>query len=116
MGITNQLFPQERDETSRCLFNATPEDTVNFTPASPATGNSNTAVLSAIEAFAAFMRMLAPPTPAPATPPRSPSLPPGRSSRLPSLCPPSRSCSPPPPPPPPHRPARMDGPPLQRLA
>jgi hypothetical protein len=68
MGITNQLFPQERDETSGCLFNATPEDTVNFTPASPATGNSNTAVLSDIEAFAAFMRMLAPPTPAPATP------------------------------------------------
>src|SRR6202162_988394 len=68
MGVTNQLFPQERDETSGCLFNATPEDTVNFTPAPAATGNSNTAVLSDIEAFADFMRMLAPPTPAPATP------------------------------------------------
>ena len=31
MGITNQLFPQERDETPGCLFNATPEDTLNFT-------------------------------------------------------------------------------------
>src|SRR5258708_17452651 len=27
MGITNQLFPQERDETSGCVFNPTPEDT-----------------------------------------------------------------------------------------
>ena len=61
MGVTNQLFPQERDETPGCLFNATPEDTLNFS-------NSNTAVISDIEAFANFMRMLAPPTPAPATP------------------------------------------------
>src|SRR5580700_4560512 len=68
MGISNQLFPQERDETPGCLFNATPEDTVNFTPAPSTSGNSNTAVLSDIEAFADFMRMLAPPTPAPATP------------------------------------------------
>src|SRR5882762_2701160 len=68
MGVTNQLFPQERDETSGCLFNATSEDTLNFTPAPAATGSSNTAVISDIEAFANFMRMLAPPTPAPATP------------------------------------------------
>lgn len=66
MGITNQLFPQERDETPGCLFNATPEDTLNFTTTS--TPASNTAVLSDIEAFADFMRMLAPPTPAPDTP------------------------------------------------
>jgi CxxC motif-containing protein (DUF1111 family) len=62
MGVTNQLFPQERDETPGCLFNATPEDALNFT------ANPNTAVLSDIEAFADFMRMLAPPTPAPDTP------------------------------------------------
>jgi len=68
MGVTNQLFPQERDETPGCLFNATPEDTLNFTPAPTTSGNSNTAVISDIEAFANFMRMLAPPTPAPATP------------------------------------------------
>src|SRR5215813_9824117 len=41
MGITNQLFPQERDETPGCLFNATPEDTLNFTPTPETTGNSN---------------------------------------------------------------------------
>ena len=68
MGVTNQLFPQERDETAGCLFNATPEDTLNFTPSSAPGSNSNTAVISDIEAFADFMRMLAPPLPAPATP------------------------------------------------
>src|SRR6266699_2689800 len=68
MGVTNQLFPQERDETPGCLFNATPEDTINFTPTSTPTSNPNTAVLSDSEAFADFMRMLAPPTPAPDTP------------------------------------------------
>jgi CxxC motif-containing protein (DUF1111 family) len=69
MGVSNQLFPQERDETPGCVFNATPEDALNFTTnAAAATGNSNPAVISDIEAFANFMRMLAPPMPAPATP------------------------------------------------
>src|SRR6202790_273049 len=68
MGVSNQLFPQERDETPGCLFNATPEDTLNFTPTPSTSSNSNTAVISDIEAFSNFMRMLAPPTPAPATP------------------------------------------------
>ena len=67
MGISNQLFPQERDETLTCLFFPSPNDTLNFTtPATTAT--SNPAVISDIEAFANFMRMLAPPTPAPSTP------------------------------------------------
>jgi CxxC motif-containing protein (DUF1111 family) len=61
MGISNQLFTQERDETPSCqLGNATPNDTSNFS-------SSGAAVLSDIEAFANFNRMLAPPTPAPAT-------------------------------------------------
>ncbi|MGD0508621.1 MAG: di-heme oxidoredictase family protein [Terriglobales bacterium] len=68
MGISNQLFPQERDETPSCLFNPTPNDTLNFTTAPSASATSNPAVISDIEAFANFMRMLAPPTPAPATP------------------------------------------------
>jgi CxxC motif-containing protein (DUF1111 family) len=66
MGISNQLFPQERDETPSCLFVPTPNDTLNFTTAS--TGATNPAVISDIEGFANFMRMLAPPTPAPSTP------------------------------------------------
>src|SRR5258708_279656 len=68
MGVTNQLFPQERDETAGCVFNPTPEDTLNFTPAATSTPKQNTGVVSDIEAFADFMRMLAPPTPAPDTP------------------------------------------------
>ena len=68
MGISNQLFPQERDETLSCLFNPTPNDTLNFTTTPTTTAQSNPAVISDIEAFANFMRMLAPPTPAPATP------------------------------------------------
>lgn len=68
MGISNQLFPEERDETPSCNFVATPNDALNFTtPATTAT--SNPAVISDIEGFANFMRMLAPPTPAPDTPP-----------------------------------------------
>src|SRR6202030_3438293 len=52
MGVTNQLFPQERDETLGCVLNPTPEDTLNFTTSSTSTSNQNTAVVSDIEAFA----------------------------------------------------------------
>ena len=65
MGISNQLFPQERDETPSCrTYGTTPEDTNNI----PQTVSANSmSVLSDIEAFANFMRMLAPPKPTPAT-------------------------------------------------
>ena len=69
MGITNELFPQERDNTAGCTLNPTPEDALNFKP--PASGTAPppyTAVLSDIEAFANFMRLLAPPQPAADTP------------------------------------------------
>jgi CxxC motif-containing protein (DUF1111 family) len=66
MGISNQLFPQEREETPACLFFSTPNDVLNFTATS--TGATNPAVISDIEAFANFMRMLAPPAPAPDSP------------------------------------------------
>jgi CxxC motif-containing protein (DUF1111 family) len=70
MGISNQLFPQERDETPSCVFAPTPNDNLNFTttPSTTSSGISNPAVISDIEAFANFMRMLAPPTPVPPTP------------------------------------------------
>jgi len=68
MGVTNMLFPQERDYTPGCIYNATPEDATNFTPkGAGSTAAPYYAVLSDIEAFANFMRMLAPPTPAPDT-------------------------------------------------
>jgi CxxC motif-containing protein (DUF1111 family) len=62
MGISNELFPQERDETPSCqTYKTTPNDVDNFvmTSAYPVT-----AILSDVEAFANFMRMLAPPAPA----------------------------------------------------
>ena len=68
MGITSQLFSQERDETPGCIFTPTPDDTLNFTTTPTGNPNINTATLADIEAFANFMRMLAPPTPAPDTP------------------------------------------------
>jgi len=63
MGVTNELFPNERNTKSGCASNATPEDTTNFTnatnSASPASDFSSDVVN-----FAMFMRLLAPPTPA----------------------------------------------------
>ena len=60
-GITNELFPQERDETPTCYFNATPENRTNFDATDPLE------VPSDVVRFAVFMRFLAPPTPAPDT-------------------------------------------------
>jgi CxxC motif-containing protein (DUF1111 family) len=68
MGVTNQLFPQEREEAAGCILNVTPEDTPIFTSAAPSGSPKKTVVLSDIEAFANFMRLLAPPIPAPDTP------------------------------------------------
>ena len=63
MGISNDLFPQERDETANCQGGVgAPNDSDNIP--NPADPPSATAVLSDIEAFALFMRMLAPPPPA----------------------------------------------------
>jgi CxxC motif-containing protein (DUF1111 family) len=57
MGVTNELFPQERSlPPASCLFNPTPEDTTNF----PASGAE---ILSDIVAFSNFMRFLAPAAP-----------------------------------------------------
>lgn len=60
-GVTNELFGDERDTDRSCHFNPTPED--HTTPS--ATSKSD--VLSNIEKQAFFVRLLAPPTPAPQT-------------------------------------------------
>ena len=60
-GVTNELFPQERDEAPTCYFNATPESRTNFEATDHLEG------LSDVVKFAMFMRFLAPPTPAPDT-------------------------------------------------
>jgi len=74
MGITNELFQTERDETSTCQYATVPNDTTNMAAATAFDG------LSSIEKFAIFMRFLAPPTPSTDTPGGSPSI--GRGSRL----------------------------------
>jgi CxxC motif-containing protein (DUF1111 family) len=60
VGVTNELFPNERDETPGCLFNGTPEDATNF-------DQSGTNLPSDVELFTIFMRFLDQPRPAPAT-------------------------------------------------
>jgi CxxC motif-containing protein (DUF1111 family) len=54
MGVTSELFPQERDETPGCVFNTLPEDVTHFAATEPV------GVLSDIELFADFTRFLAP--------------------------------------------------------
>jgi CxxC motif-containing protein (DUF1111 family) len=55
MGVTNELFPNERNNApSTCLYNATPEDSTNF-------NSSGYAMASDVVEFAHFMRFLAPP-------------------------------------------------------
>jgi CxxC motif-containing protein (DUF1111 family) len=62
MGITNELFQTERDETEECQLAPTPNDVTN-TEASTAVD-----MISAIEKFSIFTRFLAPPTPSSDTP------------------------------------------------
>ena len=62
MGISNELFQQEREEKPACQF-ATVPNGVTDTEATETPGG-----LSAIEHFAFFQRFLAPPTPSPNMP------------------------------------------------
>jgi CxxC motif-containing protein (DUF1111 family) len=62
MGITNELFPTERDETPGCQYTPTPNDITNTD------ATDGMAATSAVEKFATFMRFLAPPQPSPDTP------------------------------------------------
>jgi CxxC motif-containing protein (DUF1111 family) len=67
VGVTNELFPNERDDTPGCQLNPLPEDPTNLSDNGQS--SSPTSDLSSdIVNFAAFMRLSAPPTPAPATP------------------------------------------------
>lgn len=62
MGITNELFQTERDETPTCQF-ATVPNTITDTA-----GKTPVDAVSPIEKFALFMRFLAPPVPSPNRP------------------------------------------------
>jgi CxxC motif-containing protein (DUF1111 family) len=62
MGISNELFQTERDETANCQFAQTPNDITNADALNAVEG------MSAIEKFSHFMRFLAPPTPSTSKP------------------------------------------------
>ena len=74
LGISNELFPNERDAVPGCVFNATPEDSSNVLNGNRQSPNFGTAtgtvseMSSDIVNFASFARLLAPPKPAPPTP------------------------------------------------
>ncbi|MFN7922153.1 MAG: di-heme oxidoredictase family protein [Bryobacteraceae bacterium] len=55
VGVTNDLFPQEREEDPACVTTASPEDHSNIA----------TSAYSDVELFTQFMRYLAPPRPEP---------------------------------------------------
>src|ERR1700730_12895921 len=67
MGISNELFQTEREENPACQFVPEPNNTTN-----PQLAGLN--VLSDIEQFAAFMRLLAPPKPSATVPGGSDSI------------------------------------------
>jgi CxxC motif-containing protein (DUF1111 family) len=60
-GVTNELFPNEREDNPACATNSLPEDHTNFDQ------TTATAVPSDVVMFATFARFLAPPQPAPLT-------------------------------------------------
>jgi CxxC motif-containing protein (DUF1111 family) len=72
IGISNELFQTERDETPGCQFAPTPNDTTT------ADGTTAAGSLSDIEKFAFFMRVLAPPAPSLTHPGGAPSIAAGR--------------------------------------
>jgi CxxC motif-containing protein (DUF1111 family) len=73
MGITSELFQNERDQTPACQFATVPNDAQNFDAGDALTGTT------AIQNFANFQRFLAPPTPSTDTPGGSSSIASGRS-------------------------------------
>ena len=73
MGISNEIFQSERDETPGCQFAPVPNDVLNTEATTPIDA------LTAIEKFAVFQRFLAPPTPSNDTPGGATSIGRGRS-------------------------------------
>jgi len=62
MGVTNELFPNERSAAPGCVYNPTPEDATNIVdPTTGSTTGSASDMSSDIVNFAAFMRLSAPP-------------------------------------------------------
>lgn len=74
MGITNDLFPTERDEADACTTAAQPNSVTNLYAATPLEG------VGSIEKFTLFMRLLAAPVPSPDQPGGAASIASGRAA------------------------------------
>jgi CxxC motif-containing protein (DUF1111 family) len=72
MGVSNEVFPTEREEAPACQFATLPNSVTNLLGTTPAD------VMSSVEKFAFFMRLLAPPVPSTTTPGGSQSIANGR--------------------------------------
>jgi CxxC motif-containing protein (DUF1111 family) len=68
IGISNEVFPTERDETRECQFHTVPNDTSHPENLFSSDSNERLDALSDVEKFAAFMRFLTPPEPSTDTP------------------------------------------------
>jgi len=70
IGVSNEIFPNERSAVPGCVFNGTPEDGTNIVNENSGSVNINSPLGTASEMssdivnFAAFARLSAPPTPA----------------------------------------------------
>ena len=74
MGVSNELFPTEREENSGCQFASVPNDVKNTEALTPIDATA------AIEKFAIFQRFLAAPVPSATTPGGSDSIGRGRTA------------------------------------
>jgi CxxC motif-containing protein (DUF1111 family) len=68
MGISNEIFPTEREEKLECQFHVVPNDTSHPANLFESDPEKRLDALSDVEKFAAFMRFLAPPEPSLNTP------------------------------------------------
>jgi len=67
MGVSNELFPNERSAVAGCVFNSSPEDLTHAVNGSGGTTGTASEMSSDVVNFALFARLSAPPTPAPST-------------------------------------------------
>lgn len=65
-GVTNEVFTNERSAVQGCVFNGTPEDNTNIVDQDNSTTGTASDMSSDVVNLAAFIRMTAPPKPAPA--------------------------------------------------
>jgi len=62
MGVSNEVFPNERSAVPGCVYNSTPEDAINIVnPTNGSTTGTASGMSSDVENFAAFMRLTAAP-------------------------------------------------------